>query len=140
MLCFHDVLTPYMYPTVLYEMKLTIPLFSSHCVKNNYYYNSLWVQVSFQPRDAEKYIKHNNSCKSRSCNGFTHKVGEQMDFCSCEQSYVKSELDLTRLNYMVVMRSFSKRGKKNHIKGSWVLSQKIKSVSNLPWKIVFGAF
>lgn len=40
-----------------------------------------------------------------------------MDFCSRERTYIKLELDLTRLNYVVLMRSFSKRGEKKSYKG-----------------------
>lgn len=84
-------------------------LFSIHYVQINYCCILLQAQVSFQPREIKKYIKLNISCKTRLCNGFKCKVGEQMDFCSCEMNSIKLELDLARLNYMVLIRSFRSR-------------------------------
>lgn len=44
--------------------------------------------------------------------GFIHEVGEQMDFSSCELNCIKLELEVIRLNDMVIKRSFRSRKNK----------------------------
>lgn len=73
-----------MYTYVLYKMQHIGLLFSSHYVQIKCFHILLQAQVSFQPWDVENYVKLNISCKTRLYNGFIRKVGEQMDFCSCE--------------------------------------------------------
>lgn len=90
---------------LLSSIKLSISKLSIYYVQINYFLVLLDAPLSFQSRDVEKYIKLSISCKTRLYNGFTCKVGEQMDFCSCDLNEIKLELDLTGLNCMVLIRS-----------------------------------